>query len=145
MNKVLLLLLFPAFINAQSTVLKSLEDCNKISEEVTKNFLKGDYSAAVDEMSAVWPISDQEKQGFLDKTIQSMPKVNAYYGEFIGYEKIEDEKLGTIGYTEIYALKMEKSALRMIFIYYKGEDGWILHSFTWDDGFKKMFKLNLDD
>lgn len=78
-------------------------------------------------------------EDFTTKTIKYFNIFDQNYGKPIGTVKIKNEKIGEIALRETYFIQFEYTAVRLIFTYYKGKEGWILNSFKWDDSFTEEF------
>ena len=55
------------------------------------------------------------------------------FGEFIGYEFINSEKIGKSIIRHDCIVKCQNHIIRWEFFYYKPEDKWFLNTFKWDD------------
>lgn len=62
------------------------------------------------------------------------------YGKIEGTEKVKEEKISDFAVRETFILRYQHSAIRLIFVYLKGNQGWILNSFKWDEQFEELFK-----
>lgn len=124
---------------AQEKTLKDIAATQNLSVEVVALFADNKITKAVNLLVPYWPISDGEVEDFTTKTIKYFNIFDQNYGKPIGTVKIKNEKIGEIALRETYFIQFEYTAVRLIFTYYKGKEGWILNSFKWDDSFTEEF------
>ena len=74
------------------------------------------------------------------KTVNTLAKVDERFGEFQSYFKLKEETIKDTAFRETYLIKYKYHALRLIFTYYKNNNGWILNGFAWDDKYSEEFK-----
>jgi hypothetical protein len=68
---------------------------------------------------------DQVKANFKD-----LPKI---VGSYYGYEKLQEDDLGSCFKTIIYLVKYDRQPIRFTFQYYKPQTEWRLYGFSYDD------------
>lgn len=142
MNRYLLLLLFCLGINtgySQSSTFESQEEAIAFSEESVGLFEKYEISRLVDELTPYWPLPQNEIDAFQEKTLKYMNLLKGRYGKPLGYYHVSHKEIGEFIFRETYFIRYEHTALRLIYIFYKGKDGWIVNSFKWDDQFGEEF------
>jgi hypothetical protein len=144
LKKIIWLLFFCGItLNAQSqyNCLKNLEDAKTLSKKVVESFMDSKISKSFEEMKYYWPLPENEIDDLQEKTTKYLNILeDRMMGKPIGYEKIKEETLGDFAIRETYIIKYPISAIRLKFVYYKNEKGWILNSFKWDDTFSEEFK-----
>ncbi|MFN8297187.1 MAG: hypothetical protein U0T69_13395 [Chitinophagales bacterium] len=120
--------------------IKNTVDCKKVSARVCDLFYKDSIAVAFKEMKEYWPLPSDEIDDLQEKTIKYLNLIDERYGYKIGPVKIKDETIDTFAIKEIYLLRYEKSAIKIIFKYYDTGHGWILNGFKWDDEYSTEFK-----
>lgn len=144
LKKITFLLLFCCMaLSAQSqyNCLKNLDDAKALSKKVVESFMNSKISKSFEEMKYYWPIPDNEVDDLEQKTTKYLNILeDRMMGKPIGYEKIKEEAISDFAIRETYMVKYPISAIRLKFVYYKNEKGWILNSFKWDDTFSEEFK-----
>ncbi len=144
LKKITFLLLFCCMaLSAQSqyNCLKNLDDAKGLSKKVVESFMNSKISKSFEEMKYYWPIPDNEVDDLEQKTTKYLNILeDRMMGKPIGYEKIKEEAISDFAIRETYMVKYPISAIRLKFVYYKNEKGWILNSFKWDDTFSEEFK-----
>lgn len=137
---ILLTLLISKNCCAQVHFLKDLESAKSLSLKVTQLFLEGDISSAANLLRPYWPVPENELSNFETKTIQGINILSERFGKLEGIEKISERAIKQTVVEEVYLVKFEKSAIRLVYVFYKSNKGWILNSFKWDDNLENIFK-----
>ncbi|MFD2909440.1 hypothetical protein ACFSX9_11940 [Flavobacterium ardleyense] len=125
---------------AQSNYLKDMESAKMISKDVAQLFKENKINEALIKIKKYWPIADSELDNLESKTIEAMKVVAERFGNSEGIVKVSEHNIKETAFKETYLVKYEKTAIRLIFIYYKNNKGWIINAFKWDDNFKEEFK-----
>jgi hypothetical protein len=137
---ILLQIFFCICANGQTKYLKSEESVKELSKKVAGLFKEDKISAAFDELKGYWPLPENEVEGIQEKTIKYINLIGERFGNTIGVLKVKEEKIGEIAIRETYLVRYQYSAIRLIFTYYKNENGWIVNAFKWDDSYTEEFK-----
>ncbi len=125
---------------AQKKGMKSIEETQKLSKEVSKLFFEGEISNSVKILKKYWPLPEAEIEDFETKTTKYMSLLDARFGKRLGYEKVTNKTVSDFVIRETYIIRYDKSAIRLMFTYYKNDNGWIINAFKWDDSFAKELK-----
>ncbi len=125
---------------AQSNTLKSVNQTQDLSKKVVNLFYQDKVDEAFEQLYPYWPLPEKEITDMKVKTKNYMDLLNERFGEKIGVTKLKDEKSADVGIRETYLVRYERNAIRMMFTYYKGNNGWIINSFKWDDSFSLTFE-----
>jgi hypothetical protein len=143
MKKITLCILFIfscIAINAQDDILKSIAETQQLSEKVASLFKEHKVSESFTEMTKFWPLPQNEIESLQDQTIKYLNIFNERFGKSIEYVKVKNETIGDFATRETYMIRYTKHAIRLVFTYYKGNEGWIINTFKWDDSFDEEFK-----
>lgn len=137
----LVLLLFIHSLDSfsQSTYMKDKSETSDVSQKVTKLFSESKIAEAVVLLSLYWPLPQNEISSIESQTVKYLNVFNERFGKVQGIEKGKTETINDFAIREVYFIKYSNHAIRLIFIYYRGEKGWIINSFKWDDSFEKEF------
>lgn len=136
-----MLCLFVSIGYAQYNTLKTLDDVKALSKKVAESFVASKVNKSFDEMKYYWPLPENEINDLEEKTVKYLNILeDRLMGASFGYEKIKEEKISDFALRETYIIKYPISAIRLKFVYYKNEKGWVLNSFKWDDTFSEEFK-----
>lgn len=130
---------FTQSYSSNNSILKDRQAAQALSLQVVSLFSQEKIEKAVSTMRAYWPIPNEEIDRVQEQTIGQMKLLNSRFGKMLGINKIKEESVQDFALREVYFIRYEKSALRLIFIYYHNQDGWIINSFSWDDSFVKEF------
>jgi hypothetical protein len=136
----IIVLTLSSLAHSQEGNLKTVDEVKNLSKEVSLLFKENKQSEAIDKMRPFWPVSESEINTLLEQTVKYSSILEDRYGKIINQQKVKEETIKDFALKEIYFVNYEKSAIRLIFIYYKGSKGWILNSFKWDDNFTEEFK-----
>ena len=129
-----------ARIEAQDKFMNSSNEAKDVSQRVTQLFKENNAHEAIAIIKPYWPLPQNEIDGLEEKTIMSLNLISARFGKAEGIIKINEEAIKDFAMRETYFVKYQNTAIRLIFVYYKNEKGWILNSFKWDDNFTQEFK-----
>jgi|SRR5690554_1013181 len=125
---------------AQDKYLKSISKTQELSEKITELFYEKKYSEAYKELEPFWQLPADELKSLKEKTDHYLPVIEERIGKPIGTLKIKTEKISNIAIRETYFIRYEISAIRLVFTYYKNDNGWIVNAFKWDDTFADVFE-----
>ena len=125
---------------AQKKSLTNVTETQELSKKVVDLFSQNKVSEAFAEMTPFWPMPQNELDNLEEKTIQYLNLLETRFGKRIDKIKIREEKISDIAIRETFILRYSFSAIRLIFTYYKNEDGWIVNAFKWDDSFTEEFR-----
>jgi hypothetical protein len=142
MNKILFAVVAMFFLqctNAQN-YLNSKDELSKHSEKVMESLKDSEFQKAFAELQIYWPLPENELIQLESQTIKQFNMVADRFGNIIGVDFIRDESIKDYAIKKIYVLRFEKHMIRVLFTYYKNNDGWILNSFKWDDQFEELFE-----
>lgn len=111
-----------------------------LCEKVLKNFEKGNVEQG---LSLLEPHILIPKRDFAELKIQSTKILNdakTKYGKVTGYELIREGAIKKFAFRYVYVLKLEKTMVRLVFVFYKSGTRQYLFTFSLDDEFDDMFK-----
>lgn len=128
-------------LNAQEKFFKSADEARAFSQK-TANYFKDNSKVPefFKEIKKYWPLPQNEIDGLEEKTVQYMNLLQARFGKTESVVKVNEEVIKDFAVKETYILKFENSAIRLIFTYYKNNNGWIINAFKWDDSFSEEFR-----
>jgi len=141
--KVAFLLFFGLFLNlstAQSIPLKDIEAAKIISKDVTQLFKENKINQAFELLRKHWPLPENEIDDLQSQTIKSLNIIAERFGKPESIVKINEQNIKETAFRETYLLKFENTAIRLVFTYYKNNNGFILNAFKWDSDFDEEFK-----
>jgi hypothetical protein len=125
---------------AQDNYLKNENETQELSKKVVSLFGDNNISESFDELTPYWPLPQNEIESLEEKTIKYLNLIQQRFGESIGTIKVKNETISEIAIRETYLVRYANSAIRLIFTYYKNDNGWIVNAFKWDDSFIEEFK-----
>ena len=136
----LTILLLSTQLSAQLQYLNSVEETQALSEEVTANFKDFEFSKAFNGLRKYWPLPDNEIDNIEQQSLKYLNLIKDRFGKTLRYKKIKNETISDIAVRETYLIQFEYTAVRVIFTYYKNDNGWLVNAFKWDDQFTQEFK-----
>lgn len=125
---------------AQDGYLKDVKETQELSKTVVGLFEKNKISQSFELMTPYWPLPENELISLEEKTIKYLNIIDERFGESIGNLKVKNETISDIAIRETYLIRYENTAIRVIFTYYKNDNGWIINAFKWDDSYDEEFK-----
>lgn len=118
----------------------SAEETGKHSQKIVKLFYDNEISEAFNELSEYWPLPQNEIDAIEEKTIKYLNMLKGRFGSPQGSLKLKEEKIADIAIRETYLIHYDYTAIRLIFTYFKNDEGWLVNAFKWDDSFDEEFK-----
>jgi len=125
---------------AQEKYLKDINETVELSKKVASLFIDNKISESFDLLADYWPMPQNELESIREKTIQYLNIIEQRFGKSIGTIKVKNETISDIAIRETHLIRYEHTAIRLIFTYYKSNNGWIVNAFRWDDSFAEEFK-----
>ena len=102
-------------------------------------FLKdSEFQKAFTQLQQYWILPENELLQLESLTIKQFNLVSDRFGKIIGFDFIKDMTIKDYVLRKIYVLKFEKHMIRVLFTYYKNDNGWILNGFKWDDQMEEL-------
>lgn len=123
----------------QNKYLKDIDETQALSQKVVNLFATNKTSQSFSELAVYWPLPKKEINQLKEVTVKFMDFAESRYGKPIGTLKVKNETISDIAIQETYLIRYEVTAIRLIFTYYKNDNGWILNGFKWDDLFTEEF------
>ncbi|EDP94281.1 hypothetical protein U8527_12785 [Kordia algicida OT-1] len=127
-------------VNAQEKYMKNVAETEAVSKNVMQLFTKGDISESFDLITPYWPLPYNEIEALEEKTLKYVNIIEQRFGKSIGFLRVKRETIKDIAIRETYIIRHKFHAMRVIFTYYKSDEGWLINSFKWDDSFTDEFK-----
>ena len=119
----------------KNVMLNSYERC--IYDDVIH---KDDISESFDLITPYWPLPYNEMEALEEKTLKYVNIIEQRFGKSIGFLRVKRETIKDIAIRETYIIRHKFHAMRVIFTYYKSDEGWLVNSFKWDDSYTDEFK-----
>jgi aromatic ring-opening dioxygenase LigB subunit len=101
---------------------------------------KADFSKTFELLQRYCPLPESEINDLEAQTSSQLQRVASRFGEIIGFEFIRNKQIKNFALQKIYVLKFERHIIRVLFTYYRNEQGWMLNAFSWDDRFYELFE-----
>ena len=141
MPKSLLLavLLAVAALPVQADTFKDEADLRQFGERVMASVARGDLDGAFAAMKPYIVVSEAEFDAAVLQSRAQRQQFQARYGRTLGYELIDEKRLGSSLVRLTYIEKTEKHALPWRMYFYKAPAGWVLNSFVWNDQLPQLF------
>ena len=124
---------------AQDQFLTNENDTREVSLKVVSLFSDNKISKSFDQLRPYWPLPQNEIESLEEKTIKYLNLIEERFGKPIGTFKVKNETISDFAIRETYLIRYENTAIRLIFTYYKNNNGWIVNGFKWDDSFTDEF------
>jgi len=134
------LILLSFSVHSQDKTFKNSDETKAFSMKISENFSKMKIEESFTELKKFWPMPENEIDGLEEKTLKYLNLLEDRFGKSNGVVKIKEEAIKDFAIRETYIVKYSFSAIRLVFTYYKSENGWIVNSFKWDDSFSEEFK-----
>jgi len=125
---------------AQNKYLKNVTETQELSKKIVSYFIENKISESFEQLTPYWPLPQNEIESLEEKTIKYLNIIEQRFGKSIGSLKVKNETISDVAIRETYLIRYENTAIRLIFTYYKNNNGWIVNAFKWDDSFSEEFK-----
>lgn len=139
-----LLTIFLSFLTlglfGQEKYFKDITETQNFSKKIVSLFKENKISLSFEELTPYWPMPQNEIESIEGQTIRYLNLIEQRFGKPIGDFKVKNETISDFAIRETYIIRYTNSAIRLIFTYYKNENGLILNAFKWDDSFTEEFK-----
>ena len=119
--------------------LQSEAEAKAFADKVMAKFVAEDYPGGFELLQSYWKLPPAEIGTFLMQTIQQRSVVKPRYGSPLAFEFISQKLTGQSFLKFQYAEKLQYTALRYTFIFYRAKDAWELQAFLWDDKMNLLF------
>ena len=121
-------------------LLKNEAATKALSKQVTELFKEGRIGESFTELRKYWPLREDEIATIEGRSAAHFTAMRQRLGRPIRSLKIKEEKILDVAVRETYFIQFEYTAIRLLFTYYHNAEGWLLHTFVWDDSFTEEFK-----
>jgi hypothetical protein len=121
-------------------ILKDANAVTKHADKVIHQIEKMNISEAFAELKVYWPLPENEISSLESQTLRQLNVATDRFGKIIGSSFIIEEKVADFLVRRIYVIRYEKHLIRVMFVYYKNDEGWILNAFNWDDKADDLFE-----
>lgn len=125
---------------AQSKYFRDSAETHAFSEKIAQMFTENRVSDIFEALSSYWPMPQNEIDQIEEKTIKYINLIQDRYGKTLEYQWIKTESIQDFALRETYIIRFDKSALRIVFTYYRNNKGWLVNAFKWDELFAEEFK-----
>lgn len=143
MKKIFLIILLSSLsisLFSQEKYFKNISETQNFSKQIVSLFKENKISQSFEELTPYWPMPENEIESIEGQTIKYLNLIEQRFGKSIGEFKVKNETISDFAVRETYIIRYSNSAIRLIFTYYKNEQGFILNAFKWDDSFTEEFK-----
>lgn len=127
-----LVLILPMSTIAQSKFLDSVDETKKFSEGIVASIATGNMPGATKELRQVIIISNAEFDLFEAQLATQAGNFLNQIGLPIGYEFLQESRLGTNLVRQQFLVLHEKAAMRVNMVFYKTRKGWAVSHFFFD-------------
>lgn len=125
--------------NCLAETLKGEAEIRAFSDRVMTKIAAGDLAGAFADMKPyiVIPVAEFDAAVLTSKSQRD--QFGARYGAPTGYEFIAQKKIGDSLMRLFYIEKTQRHALPWTFVFYRGAQGWMVNSFSWNDRLPDLF------
>lgn len=113
--------------------LRSTAEAEALVESVMQVLADGEYPAAFELLKPYWPIPGSEIDMVAMQTVQQRGLATSRFGDNRGFERVEAVFLADSLLRLTYLERLERTALRWRFLFYRAESSWLVNSVVWDD------------
>jgi len=99
----------------------------------------GNLDSAIAEVKKYTIVPEVEIDSSLGQFKLQLPVIAQRFGASVGAEFVREEKMGESLLRITYLHRFDKHAMRWMFYYYRGSQGWVLNTFRFDDNILALF------
>ena len=125
---------------ANATHLHSTEDTKAIAEQMMSHFIKKEFTEGVAIAKPHLPSPEVELGHLIQKIEQQWPIVEKRFGQAIGYELAQEQKIADSFIRYYYLHKFSNHAIYWNITFYKPENIWVLNGVSFKDNLSILFK-----
>ncbi len=120
-------------------VLADSKDARTLADQVMTKASTNDLDGAVALMKPYTIVPAAEIDASLGQYKIQQTAVTQRFGASLGKEFVREEKVGESIIRLTYLHRFEKHPMRWVFIFYRGDKGWVLNTFRFDDNIHALF------
>lgn len=132
----LLSFLFLSIAYGQDEVFENLDFTRKLSKETSQYIAAEDFATATEYIQPFWPIPKSEFERFKSQATKSFKIISEGLGKPLSSVKIKEQNLGDLIFREIYFIQYPESPIRVEYIYYKTDKGWVINNIQWSGDYE---------
>lgn len=133
----LIFLLVSSVCTAES--FSDIEEAKLYTDKILSKVASGDVEGGLKMMKPYVVIPPAEFDAMVGQAALQLPAIKQRFGKSTGKEFISERKVGDSVAELLYLHKFELSAMRWTFYLYKGEEGWSINTFSFDDRLPALF------
>jgi hypothetical protein len=114
-------------------------DVRKFADGVMAKVARGDLAGAFATMKPYTIVPGTEFDAMVLNSKSLRDQYGARFGKSVGFEFVEQKRVGGTLLRLTYIEKTEKHVLPWNLYFYKGPNGWVLNSFNWHDRMQDLF------
>jgi hypothetical protein len=117
-------------------------ELKKLCEESLGLFAKGENDKAFALIQDVYVKTPSENElAIMQKSYsETISRFSAKAGQPIGYEVIDEKKIGDSLQKNVYLLKFDRNVLRFSYVFYRAQDSWKILEWHYDCNFSDIVK-----
>lgn len=127
--------------NTFAATIKAESELRPLAELVMAKVGANDLDGAFKAIQPFAVIADSEFQSAVLSSKAQRERYGARYGKAVGYECIDQKKVGESLVKILCIEKTERHALPWSFYFYRSPKGWVLNSFNWNDQLPAIFNV----
>lgn len=119
--------------------LKDRAATGRLSAQVAELFKQNKVSEAFELLAPHWPIGQEDFESVKSKSLEYLDIYHERFAPAHSAVMVKEEAVKDFALRETWCVLFRNNAIRLTFIYYKNQDGWILNAFKWDDRLENIF------
>jgi len=141
-KSLLLLICLLAFASSRAQVkyLASADEVRAFTKKTSLLLKDNNTTEFFKVMKQYWPMPENELANLEEKTIKGFNLIAPRFGKVEDVVKIKEETIKDLGLRETYFIKYQYSVVRLIYTYYRNNNGWTINGFKWDTEFSNEFQ-----
>ena len=132
-----LAMLFSPSVHAAK--LETIDSAVAVTDQIMKHVVAGDLKGGFELAKPHAAVPAAEIDAILGQAELLQPMLVTRFGKSLGYEQIRNDAVGSSLAQIVYIQRFEKHAMVWRFVLYRGNDGWIINSFKFEDDIGSAF------
>lgn len=122
-----------------AATLPSPNAAKELSDKIMERVAAGDLEGGLRLMKPYGIVPEAEMETAIGQAKLQAPMYIQRFGKIIGREFLREEKVGESLIRFTHLQKFDRHVMRWVFVFYKGNAGWVLNTFYFDDNIRAVF------
>ena len=119
---------------------KSPDEAVALSDRVMRMMAEGDVAEAIELATPFTVVSAEQWETLIKQATEQQPVLSERFGKTLDYELLRNDMVSDSLIRAVFLQRFERYAMVWQFIWYRGQDGWVLTHLRYGDDIGTMFR-----